>query len=213
MIDFVQYPEMAAQCAPQIHQTTLSTLIQHESGGNPYAIGVNGGYVLRRQPKTRAEAIKKAKWLQAHGYNFDAGLAQINIVNARRMGLTIPQLFDPCENLRAAAKILTACYVRAAARYEDEQKAVRAALSCYNTGNLSRGLTNGYVKKVIKKVPATSYDERNLLEQIRLPHSQVVVPNVIIDTPHKKKGKQHKTMLARKKPATSKGTSTLASGD
>ncbi len=199
MVDFDNFPEIAAQCAPQIHQTTLATLIQHESGGNPYAIGVNGNYSLPRQPKTKAEAIKRAKWLQAHGYNFDAGLAQINIRNAKHMGLTIPQLFDPCENLRAASKILTSCYKRASIRHNDEQKAVRAALSCYNTGNLSSGLSNGYVKKVIQKVPKTAAKNGDLMEQVRLPHSQVVVPNVVIETPHKKKAPvKKKTMMANK---------------
>lgn len=195
MVDFINFAEIAAQCAPEIHQTTLATLVQHESGGNPYAIGVNGDYVLKRQPKTKAEAIKKAKWLLANGYNFDAGLGQINIRNAKRMGISIPQLFEPCENLRAASKILTACYERASARDKDEQKALRAALSCYNTGNLSKGLTNGYVKKVIKKVPAISEDSNALVEQVRLPHSQVIVPNVVIDTPKQKTAKKKKTTI------------------
>lgn len=216
MVDFTNFPEIAAQCAPEIHPTTLSTLVQHESAGNPYAIGVNGNYVLKRQPKTKAEAIKKAKWLQAHGYNFDAGLGQINIRNAKHMGLTIPQLFEPCENLRAASKILTACYTRASSRYNDEQKAVRAALSCYNTGNLSSGLTNGYVKKVIKKVPAITEEDQDLRTQVQLPHSQVVVPNVIIEAPHKKTGVyKKKTMLAKKKAESDslKGAKKLASED
>jgi hypothetical protein len=208
MTDFMHFPEMAAQCAPEVHQTTLATLIQHESSGNPFAIGVNGNYVLPRQPKTKAEAIKRATWLHAHGYNFDAGLAQINIRNATHMGLSIPQLFDPCENMRAAAKILTTCYVRAAARYSNEQKAVRAALSCYNTGNLSSGLSNGYVKKVIRQVPEMQGDTADLLEQVRLPHSQMIVPNVIRDTPQQRMKKKETILI--KKNAGNK-TRTLAS--
>lgn len=200
MIDAINLQEIAAQCAPQVHYATLITLIQHESNGNPFAIGVNGHYTLQRQPKTLQEAIKKAQWLKARGYDFDAGLAQINIRNAQHMGLSIPQLFDPCENLRTAAKILTTCYERASEHYKDEQKALRAALSCYNTGNLSSGLSNGYVKKMIRKLPAISQKNIVAAEDTTSQESQVIVPNVMIELSPAQKRKMHmQPIILRKK--------------
>jgi type IV secretion system protein VirB1 len=151
IIDTMDFPALAAQCAPQIHSATLHRLIVHESAGNPYAIGVNGNYVLKRQPKSYAEAIQQVQWLSERGYDFDVGLGQINIRNAKKLGLNVQQLLAPCSNLRATAIILSECYERAYVRYPDEQIALRAALSCYNTGTFSKGFSNGYVQKFMRQ--------------------------------------------------------------
>jgi type IV secretion system protein VirB1 len=151
MMDFI---DLATQCAPEVHVTTLSSIVQHESSANPYAIGVNGNISLLRQPKNKFEAIATAEWLKVNGHDFDAGLGQINIRNLDRLGMGIPDLFDPCANLRGTAAVLTDCYKRALVRYEPGQPALRAALSCYNTGNFFTGFSNGYIAKVEKNATA-----------------------------------------------------------
>ena len=79
---------LAMACAPQVHVGTAQALVQTESSLNPWAIGVAGG-TLDRQPRHRAEALATAKALKAHGWNFSVGLAQINVSNFERLGLTI----------------------------------------------------------------------------------------------------------------------------
>ena len=51
MIDLV----MIEECSPNVHPTTMQTLIQTESSGNPYAIGVVG-LDLANQPETEGES-------------------------------------------------------------------------------------------------------------------------------------------------------------
>jgi type IV secretion system protein VirB1 len=170
MMDFV---DLATQCAPDVHITILSSVVQHESSANPYAIGVNGNVSLPSQPKSKVEAIATAKWLKANGYDFDAGLGQINIRNLDRLGMSIPDLFEPCANLRGASTVLTDCYKRALVQYEPGQPALHAALSCYNTGNFFSGISNGYVTKVARnvtvQVPALMpVEEENSLPSIVL---------------------------------------------
>lgn len=148
----IQFKELAAQCAPWIHPTTLSAVVLQESRANPLAIGVNGSYKLKRQPRDKAEAIATARWLADNGHNFDAGLGQINVRNMRWLGLGFADLFDPCANLRGAGLVLSDCYSRASRIYGGGQKALMAALSCYNTGDFGRGLRNGYVGKVASRV-------------------------------------------------------------
>lgn len=149
---------LAMACAPNVHLTTLEALISAESHRQPYAIGVNSGIRLERQPGTREDAITLAKTLMAKGIDFDAGLGQINVRNWEWLNLTPETVFDPCVNLQAAQTVLTQCYERATDRYSDEQQALHAALSCYNTGHLERGFKNGYVGKVLAqagiKIPA-----------------------------------------------------------
>jgi type IV secretion system protein VirB1 len=57
-------------------------------------------------------------------------------------------VFEPCANLRAASRVLEDCYERALQRWDDAGRAVSAALSCYNTGDFTRGTRNGYVSAV-----------------------------------------------------------------
>ena len=136
-------------CATNVHPSTMQALIGHESHHQPYAIGINGSNRLNKQPNTRDEAIVQAKALRSQGIDFDAGLAQINVRNWDWLKLNAETVFDPCTNLQAAQTVLTHCYTRAVNLYSDEQQALQAALSCYNTGHLERGFQNGYVGKVL----------------------------------------------------------------
>lgn len=143
---------LALACAPNIHPLTLHALISHESRTRQYAIGVNRkGKHLQQQPRTLTEATEAAQHLIDQGIDFDAGLGQINVRNWAWLNLDTKTVFDPCRNLAAAQKVLSDCYARSLPRHKDPQQALRAALSCYNTGNFTRGLTNGYVGKVLAK--------------------------------------------------------------
>lgn len=147
--------DLMGRCAPDVHPTTLSAVVRHESAGNPYAIGVNGKAKLKRQPRNLEEAVATAKMLRSRGVDFDSGLGQVNIRNIGWLGMSISDLFDPCLNLKASATVLSDCYARATRANIVGQPAIHAALSCYNTGSLTRGFGNGYVSKVAAKAGAT----------------------------------------------------------
>jgi type IV secretion system protein VirB1 len=133
-------------CAPYVHPTTARAIVAVESSFNPYAIGVVDG-VLQRQPRTRARAAATAGALRVAGRNFSAGLAQINVRNWERTGVTIETVFDSCSNLRAMQRILRECYARAP--IAGEQVRLRDALSCYYAGNFVGGYRDGYVDRVL----------------------------------------------------------------
>ena len=150
-MDSTLFLALALRCAPQVDAGTAQALVAVESGFNPHAIGVVGG-ALVRQPRTQAEAIATAKALQAAGWNFSVGLAQISVRNLERLGLTISSAFDPCASLTAMQTVLADCYDRASAKNADtaarSQAALRQALSCYYSGNFVTGFTHGYVHRV-----------------------------------------------------------------
>src|SRR5690606_28739596 len=83
----------------------------------------------------------------AAGYTVDMGLMQVNSANLPKLGYSVEDMFDTCKNLRAGSTVLTNFYTLARARYPDEQSALRAALSAYNTGSFTRGFSNGYVAR------------------------------------------------------------------
>jgi hypothetical protein len=137
---------LLASCAPQVAPVTLQAIIDVESQRNPFAIGVNSGATLERQPRNRAEAIATARGLLRRGASFDAGLMQVNSANFARLGLTPENMFDPCTNIRAGAAVLTDNYTRA--RDAGVARPLAAAISEYNTGSRTRGHSNGYVSRV-----------------------------------------------------------------
>lgn len=148
MLDIaVTLSSMLSQCAPEVAPSTLAAIVSVESGGNPYAIGVNRGRQVR-QPTSAAEAVEVAKSLLARGANIDLGLGQINSSNLKWLSLSVEAAFNPCSNLAAAARVLTGNYRRAVAL--GIQSPLGAALSAYNTGSMQRGYRNGYVAKVYR---------------------------------------------------------------
>jgi type IV secretion system protein VirB1 len=146
-MDSATFLALLLACAPQVDATTARALVQVESAANPHAIGVVGG-ALQRQPGHRAEAIATAKALQAAGWNFSVGLGQINLRNFDRLGLTVESAFEPCSNLAGMQTVLNECFARASARTASPDRALRAALSCYYSGNFTKGFRQGYVRKV-----------------------------------------------------------------
>ena len=138
---------LVLSCAPLVAADTARALIQVESGGNPFAIGVVGG-ALVRQPLNVAEARATVAALESAGWNYSVGLGQINKRNFQRLGLSPQTAFEPCANLTAMQAILSECFSRASQR-APKQAALRDAFSCYYSGNFLTGHRHGYVGKVL----------------------------------------------------------------
>lgn len=135
------------QCAPQIDPIVAHAIIKTESSFNPWAIGVNRGSRIS-QPTSYASAVNTAKNLLKAGGNIDLGLAQINSNNLRWLGLSVEQVFDPCTNMKAMQTVYNHCYAKAGNSGHGTR--IQRAFSCYNTGNTSKGFSNGYVNKTTR---------------------------------------------------------------
>ena len=139
--------ELMQQCAPNVAPATIAAIIQVESGGNAFALGVNGRIGKHPRPQNATETARQARYYMHLGYSVDLGLMQINSNNLAGLGYTVEQILDPCTNLKAGSRILARGYAGAIKRYGPGQDALKAALSAYNTGNYERGFQNGYVAK------------------------------------------------------------------
>ena len=139
---------LAAQCAPNVAPETIAAIVQTESQGFELAINVNG--LGRKVPASAslAQAIETARFYVGKGYSVDLGLGQINSRNMKALGLTWETVFEPCTNIAAAGAVLAGNYHKVSAGLHP-QRALRIALSMYNTGSQSRGFTNGYVGRVV----------------------------------------------------------------
>jgi type IV secretion system protein VirB1 len=145
-------------CAPNVAPSTIKEIVRVESGYNPVALNVNKrngiGYPLPKKIKSTREAVRASHAAIAAGHTVDMGYMQINSSNLKKLGYTVEDMFDPCKNLAAGAKILENAYLEALRKYGNQQAALRAALSIYNTGDHRRGFSNGYVARYLD-MPAT----------------------------------------------------------
>lgn len=132
-----------------VPQEVMHHVVGVESGFNPYAIGVVGGRLVR-QPRNAAEALATARDLEAKGYNFSLGLAQVNRHNLKKYGLSsYEKAFDACPNLQAGARILAECHGRSGGDWGK-------SFSCYYSGNFVTGFRHGYVQKVFASMQRSS---------------------------------------------------------
>lgn len=153
-----------ASCAPGVSAETLRAVIAVESGGNPLALGINGPLQLVREPKNADEATQAALAVLSAGYSVDLGLMQVNSSNLEGLGVTLEEMFEPCKNVGAGARVLEEAYARAVAVHGEGQRALRAALSAYNTGDLEQGILNGYVARYGIAPPDEEPVQRQLAE-------------------------------------------------
>jgi type IV secretion system protein VirB1 len=153
----IDLPILIERCAPGVAAPTMHAIVSQESAAKPHAIGFrvwgpDGARLqLTSTPKTLHESKSWARWLLDNGYRFDAGVTQVHSIHFARFGLTVDSMFDACSNIRAGAAILQECYTRAYAADPHEQRALRRALSCYQSGNFVTGFRTGYVQQVTKR--------------------------------------------------------------
>ena len=147
-MDATTFMALAALCAPLVDPSTVQAIVSTESSFNPHAIGVVAG-ALQRQPRNVYEALATAGDLRTRGRNFSVGLAQINVRNLDRFGLSLADGFDECKNLQAMQAVLGECHERAGASDSDSQARLRRTLSCYYSGNFTTGFQHGYVGRVV----------------------------------------------------------------
>jgi type IV secretion system protein VirB1 len=168
--------EMMAACAPNVAPATLERIITVESAGQPLALNANAKWVTVRDKdgkpvmvidadgtarperkkvvfkspieiKTVQDAVTVAYMAIEAGHSVDLSYMQVNSKNLNALGYTVEDMFDPCKNLAAGARVLTAFYSAALPKYPTQQSALIAALSAYNTGDFEKGLANGYLAR------------------------------------------------------------------
>jgi type IV secretion system protein VirB1 len=106
---------------------------------------------LQRQPAPTSEAPQWARWLIQRDHSVSVGLMQIQSDNLIRLGVTLEQAYDPCNNIALGAYILRLHYHAAAARIGPGPRAWIAAISSYNTGSPVAGIQNGYVRRILNR--------------------------------------------------------------
>jgi type IV secretion system protein VirB1 len=142
----VTLAQLLRQCSPNIGPRTMAAIVEVESGGRPYVIHDNTLDRTFTAVDTR-EAVAWSYQLLRARHSIDLGIAQINNANLTRLGMSVPEAFDPCVNLHGGATILAYDYQSAVAEFGPGQFALRRAIGAYNTGSIFSGY--GYIEKIL----------------------------------------------------------------
>lgn len=121
------------ECSVYADPVTMEKIVYIESEGNPYAIDddtAGRSYFY----SNKYSAVVAARYLVKAGHNVDIGLAQLNISNIRRYGLTLRDAFNPCYSVFYGSYILLQGYNIALRRFKNVQVALFRALEYYNSG-------------------------------------------------------------------------------
>lgn len=145
----VLFVELAETCAPAISSETLAAVVSIESGLAPLAIRINSDYPLGAPPRNIGEATDIAARLIAEGQSVDLGLGGIGPSDLASMGMSIADGFDPCENLKATAQLLTQYRIAAdRAGFEGTELDVVTLRAYFGRGDAKIGEIVGYDRRV-----------------------------------------------------------------
>lgn len=173
---------LAVQCAPSVHPDTVLDIAKVESDFNPYAIAEivkmkEGNRVISHMPSTKEEALKIVEEIKNKKRRFSVGVMQITSTNFPVYGVSAEKMFNPCDNLSVAEKIIVDCYNRGGT--------LKRALSCYYSGNFDTGQRpeksfdgTSYTQRIGYVVPSTRTDKAG--ETTPAPPSSVIYPSTII---------------------------------
>ena len=132
----VDVQQIVQACSGPVAPATMAAIVGTESGGDPWAIFVNGmGPQGSMRFTSKAAAVAAAVHYTRMGYKVDMGLAQVDSENLPRFGLSIRQAFNPCTNIRTGALILAGAYLQALkAGYAPGVPALTHSFEAYNSG-------------------------------------------------------------------------------
>lgn len=157
---------LAMQCAPAVHPDTIHDIAKTESSLNPWAIAeivpVKGGKnrVVSHTPTSKEDALKTVKEIEKRKHRYSVGVMQITNTNFRGFNVNAESMFNPCNNLGIAEKIIVDCYKRGGT--------LKRALSCYYSGNFETGhrpesefKNTSYIQRIGYVVPSTKAERQN----------------------------------------------------
>lgn len=129
--------QLVAQCAPFVAPSTMSAIVQVESGGRALVI-LDNATGRDYNPSSIAQGVATIDRLLAEGHRqLDVGIAQVDTENFAAYGLTPATALNACTNIRVGARILQAAYKQAVVAYGPGQVALFHAFEAYNSGRLN----------------------------------------------------------------------------
>lgn len=107
MLDAVAIAALIGQCAPGQAAAPLVAIVREASGFEPLVLStMQSGRPLSVQAFSKEEAVALAMEMRVAGQRSRLGLAGIDSRAVENLGVPIGDVFEPCTNLRVAARLM-----------------------------------------------------------------------------------------------------------
>ena len=107
MLDAFALTALIGQCAPGQAAAPLVAIVREASGFEPLVLStIQSGRPLSVQAFSKNEAVALAMEMRVAGQRTRLGLAGLDSRAVERLGLPLGDIFEPCTNLRVAARLL-----------------------------------------------------------------------------------------------------------
>lgn len=107
MLDALALTALIGQCAPGQAAAPLVAIVREASGFEPLVLStIQSGRPLSVQALSKDEAVALAMEMRVAGQRTRLGLAGLDSRAVERLGLPVGDVFEPCTNLRVAARLL-----------------------------------------------------------------------------------------------------------
>ena len=107
MLDALALTALIAQCGPGQATAPLVAIVREASGFEPLVLStIQSGRPLSIQAFSKDEAVALAMEMRVAGQRARLGLAGLDSRAVERLGISVADVFEPCTNLRVAARLL-----------------------------------------------------------------------------------------------------------
>jgi type IV secretion system protein VirB1 len=107
MLDALALAALIGECAPGQAAAPLVAIVREASGFEPLVLStMQNGRPLSVQAFSKDEAVALAMEMRVAGQRARLGLAGLDSRAVERLGLSVGDVFEPCTNLRVAARLL-----------------------------------------------------------------------------------------------------------
>ncbi|MCE4226363.1 lytic transglycosylase domain-containing protein [Methylobacterium sp. C25] len=107
MLDALALTTLIGECAPGQAAAPLVAIVREASGFEPLVLStIQSGHPLSVQAFSKDEAVALAMEMRVAGQHARLGLAGLDSRAVERLGLPVGDAFEPCTNLRVAARLL-----------------------------------------------------------------------------------------------------------
>jgi|FEC22Drversion2_1045045.scaffolds.fasta_scaffold00618_17 type IV secretion system protein VirB1 len=107
MLDAIALAALIGQCAPGQAAAPLVAIVREASGFEPLVLStLQSGRPLSVQAMSKDEAVALAIEMRVAGQRNRLGLAGIDSRALEKLGVPIGDIFEPCTNLRVAARLM-----------------------------------------------------------------------------------------------------------
>lgn len=132
-MDPAAFAALVERCAPAAMARPLTAIVRQASSFEPLLITIEGRKPIPIQAIDRDEAIQLATEAITSGRQVRTGLAQLDVEETKKAGLTAATTFDACQHIAGLGRLFDARLQAASIKSADREEAVDNVVASFGS--------------------------------------------------------------------------------